>query len=316
MQVNMVALALWRNFVLGEGNIGITLFRNLIRKYYPLNDERIRRYENIQSIVRSMDVSDGKKIFYYPSILYYITNLSVYKRKGKSFDIGGWKFALSHPDYITNNSYVPNFGKGEIFSEIESLDIFSDYPLNIVCAKNVYIDFTDEKQIINSKELSCNRYTKWEWSLVQRLVAKEAIECIKELLQNDGFFAQMGINNIRETLNHLQEVVGTSFEITEEMKNEVIARLDRKGIALYSYLPMAKDFIFQHQNELDWKVIQKNPRIQWDWELINLYLRKVKETVSEDKINEYLYGSKAMYAAVGDYLNDEILSDIEKLYDI
>ena len=138
----------------------------------------------------------------------------------------------------------------------------------------------------------------------------------KELLQNDGFFAQMGINNISETLNHLQEIVGSSYEITEEMKNEVIARLEQKGIALYSYLPISKEFIFQHQNELDWKVMQKNPRIQWDWELINLYLRKVKETVSEDKWPQYLLGSKAMYEFVGNYLNDEILSDIEKLYNI
>ena len=139
---------------------------------------------------------------------------------------------------------------------------------------------------------------------------------VKDLLQNDGFFAQMGINNVRETLNHLQEIVGTSFEITEDMKNKVVARLEQKGIALYSYLPISKDFILQHQNELDWKVMQKNPRIQWDWELINLYLRKVKDTVSEDKWGGYLWGSKAMYAAVENYLNDDILSDIEKLYDI
>ena len=317
MQVNMAALALWRNFVLDEGTVGIILFHNLVRKYYPLSDERIRKYENIQSIVRQpMVMSDGKRTFCYSSLLYYITNLSVYKKKGKSFGMGGWKFALSHSDYITDHSFVSNFGKGEIFSEVESLAIFSDYPLDIVCAKNAYIDFTDEKQIISPKDLSRNCYTKWGWSLVQRLFGKESIVCIKELLQNDGFFAQMGINNIRETLNHLQEIVGASSEITEEMKNEVIARLEQKGIALYSYLPMTKDFIIQHQDELDWKVIQKNPRIQWDWELINLYLRKVKETVSEDKRNEYLLGSKAMYEAVEGYLNNEILSDIEKLYGI
>ena len=81
-------------------------------------------------------------------------------------------------------------------------------------------------------------------------------------------------------------------------------------------ITISKEFIFQHQNELDWKVIQKNPRIQWDWELINLYLRKVKETISEDKWPQCLLGSKAMYEFVGNYLNDEILSDIEKLYNI
>ena len=97
-------------------------------------------------------------------------------------------------------------------------------------------------------------------------------------------------------------------------KNEVATRLEQKGIALYSYLSISKEFILQHQNELDWKVMQKNPRIQWDWELINLYLRKVKDTVSEDKWREYLLGSKAMYTAVENYLNDDILTDIEKLY--
>lgn len=260
-------------------------------------------------------MSDGKRTFCKPPFLYYLTNMSVYKRKGKSFDIGGWKFALSHSNYITNSSFVPNWGKGEIFSEVESLAIFSDYPLNIVCAENAYIDFTDEKQIINSVDLSRNHYTKWGWNLIQKLFAKEPVgKYVKILLQNEGFFAQMGINNIRETLNHLQEIVGNSFEITEDMKNEVVARLEQKGIALYSYLPISKEFILQHQNELDWKVMQKNPRIQWDWELINLYLRKVKDTVSEDKWREYLLGSKAMYTAVENYLNDDILTDIEKLY--
>ena len=316
MQVNMAALALWRHLILDVDRVGITLFRNLIRKYYPLNDERIRRYENIRSIVsQPMIMPNGDRKFCKPPHLYYITNLSVYKRKGASFDIGGWKFALSHPDYISTISYSANFGKGEIFHEVESLDIFPNYPLNIVCAKNVYIDFADEKQMINSGNLSENYYTKWDWSLVQRLLTQDPY-IIKVLLQNDGFFAQMGINNIRETLNHLQEIVGNSFEITKDMKNEVVARLEQKGIALYSYLPISKEFILQHQNELDWKVMQKNPRIQWDWELINLYLRKVKDTVSEDKWREYLLGSKAMYTAVENYLNDDILTDIEKLYDI
>ena len=100
------------------------------------------------------------------------------------------------------------------------------------------------------------------------------------------------------------------------MRSDVVARLKQKGLALYSYLPINKDFILQNQNKLDWKILQKNPRIQWDWELLNLYLRKIKETVSEDKQAEYLLGSKAMYAAIENYLNDDILSDIEKLYNI
>ena len=45
MQVNMAALALWRNFILDEGNVGIILFRNLVRKYYSLSDDGIVKYE-------------------------------------------------------------------------------------------------------------------------------------------------------------------------------------------------------------------------------------------------------------------------------
>lgn len=244
-----------------------------------------------------------------------IPNLNVIKRKGECFSIEG----VSVPyciDYdsrrIRNVKDIPElkdvFYDAMAFNDISYFERCSAYVYQYSC----YIDFLKEADRPNFIYVVQNEFTTWSWNLVNLLNGRQ----INKLLQNDGFFAQMGINNIRETLNHLQEIVGTSFEITEEMRNEVITRLERKGISLYSYLPMTKDFIFQHQNELDWKVIQKNPRIQWDWELINLYLRKVKETVSEDRRNEYLLGSKAMYEAVEGYLNDEILSDIEKLYNI
>lgn len=303
MQVNMAALALWRNFVLGEGSIGITLFRNIVRKYYSLKDSDIIKYETFREWI------NNKKQWF------YITNLNVIKRKGECFSIEG----VSVPyciDYdsrrIRNVKDIPElkdvFYDAMAFNDISYFERCSAYVYQYSC----YIDFLKEADRPNFIYVVQNEFTTWSWNLVNLLNGRQ----INKLLQNDGFFAQMGINNIRETLNHLQEIVGTSFEITEEMKNEVIARLEQKGIALYSYLPMTKEFIFQHQDELDWKVIQKNPRIQWDWELINLYLRKVKETVSEDRRNEYLLGSKAMYEAVEGYLNDEILSDIEKLYDI
>ncbi len=316
MQVNMVALTLWRKFILEEGNDGIWLFRNLVRKYYPLNDDRILKYEICQSrVTQTLKTNDGKTSLYRPSHLRYITNWLLFKRKGEKFTLGGYKYSLFHLDY-SYGVYQWKWGDCEIFFEISDLNDFSVYPLDDICENNFYIDFARYGQKIDITSLVQNCLTKWSWELVCKIIDDCKSKDIELLLRNYGFFAQMGINNIRETLNHLQEIVGSSFEITEDMKNEVIARLEQKGIALYSYLPMTKDFIIQHQDELDWKVIQKNPRIQWDWELINLYLRKVKETVSEDKRNEYLLGSKAMYEAVEDYLNDEILSDIEKLYGI
>lgn len=299
MQVNMASLALWRNFVLDEGNVGIILFRNLVRKYYPLNDDGIVKYETFSGW------KNGYKWL-------YITNLNIIKQKGEYFSIEGAQYRVDYSSKRINTKDVLElwdfFYDATAFDEISYFETWS-YG---VCKYSCYIDFLNTSSNYGYEDLSLNKFTNWSWQLVQLLDGHQ----IKKLLQNDGFFAQMGINNFRETLNHLQEIVGSSFEITEDMKNEVVARLEQKGIALHSYLPMTKDFIIQHQDELDWKVIQKNPRIQWDWELINLYLRKVKETVSEDKRNEYLLGSKAMYEAVEGYLNDGILNDIEKLYGI
>lgn len=302
MQVNMAALALWRNFVLNEGDNGFWLFHNLIRKYYPLSDEQISKYEIYYAYT------------YYGKKYYAATNMQAIKRKGEKYSLNNEIYWIN-PDFLSNPNMQGNaYALRDLFYDAKSLkeiSFWEKWPFYVYqysCCVNFLLVPLDKY----GESLAQNEFVNWNRELVQRLTGYQ----INKLLQNDGFFAQMGIKNFRETLNHLQEVVGTSFEITEEMKNEVIARLEQKGIALYSYLPMTKEFIFQHQDELDWKVIQKNPRIQWDWELINLYLRKVKEAVSEDKRNEYLLGSKAMYTAVEDYLNDDILSDIEKLYGI
>lgn len=299
IQVNMAVLALWRNFVLDEGLVGARLLRNLVRNYYPLNDGEIVKYETFRG-------------WYYRDSWYYLTNLDVIKRKGVSFSIEDRRYQIDNNSKRINTRDVLElldfFYDATAFDEIP---YFRSWP-SVVYKYSCYIDFLHAPNYHSYQGLSLNKFTNWTWNLVKLIGGNQ----IKDLLQNDGFFAQMGINKIGETLNHLQELVGSSYEITEEMKNEVIARLERKGVALYSYLPISKEFIFQHQNELDWKVMQKNPRIQWDWELINLYLRKVKETVSEDKWPQYLLGSKAMYEFIGNYLNDEILNDIEKLYNI
>ncbi len=47
LQVNMACLALLRRYILDESGVGVILFRNLIRKYYPLSDEQILKYENV-----------------------------------------------------------------------------------------------------------------------------------------------------------------------------------------------------------------------------------------------------------------------------
>ena len=302
MQVNMAALALWRNFVLNEAPVGKMLFRN-----YDLSDEQIVKYENFLGEDRGLKWK-------------YLTNLQAIKRKGECFtmDRYGLYKIENYNERISLNSTKTidqHLALMDLFYDISSFEEISyakKWPFYIYQYSH-NLDVSNSRKYNYQNHLAKNVFIEWNDNLVKLLQGDNAI---KDLLQNDGFFAQMGINNIRETLTHLQDIVGSSYEITEEMKNEVIARIEQKGIALYSYLPISKEFIFQHQNELDWAVMQKNPRIQWDWELINLYLRKVKETISEDKWPQYLLGSKAMYEFVGNYLNDEILSDIEKLYNI
>lgn len=296
MQVNMAALALWRNYILDEGYAGVTLFRNMVRKYYPLSDKQIPKYETCYAYY-----NNGQAC-------YFSTNMQAIKRKGESFLIGDKRYDVN-PNFL-NNNLLDLFYDAIDFS---GNSYFTKYPFYIY-QYSCFIDFlTRFKSNKNGIEyVAQNEFTQWNWDLVRLLNGDQ----IKVLLKNDGFFAQMGINHVEDTLTRLQEIVDSFFEITEEMRNEVMNRIKQKGIALYSYLSISKDFILQHQNELDWKIMQKNPRIQWDWELINLYLRKVEETVSEDKRNGYLFGSKAMYEAVENYLNDEILSDIEKLYNI
>lgn len=85
---------------------------------------------------------------------------------------------------------------------------------------------------------------------------------------------------------------------------------------LYSYLSLSKEFIIQYQDDLNWTVLQRNPRIQWDLELVNMLLKKIKNTVCETEWYNALQGIHAIYVAIKELLNDELLSDIEKLYDI
>ena len=141
-------------------------------------------------------------------------------------------------------------------------------------------------------------------------------DIIKFLLNNPGFFAQMGVEDIDEILMKLQNIAGTRYMITEDIKRKTIEKYKAMGATLYSYLSLSKEFIIQHQDDLNWTVLQRNPRIQWDLELVNMLLKKIKNTVCETEWNNALQGTHAIYVAIKELLNDELLSDIEKLYDI
>ena len=79
LQVNMACLALLRRYILDESGVGVILFRNLIRKYYPLSDEQILKYENV--IYKGVHKTvDNGKFTVESREWYYITNYNVFKR--------------------------------------------------------------------------------------------------------------------------------------------------------------------------------------------------------------------------------------------
>ena len=77
LQVNMACLALLRRYILDESGVGVILFRNLIRKYYPLSDEQILKYENV--IYKGVHKTvDNGKFTVESREWYYITNYNVF----------------------------------------------------------------------------------------------------------------------------------------------------------------------------------------------------------------------------------------------
>lgn len=313
MQVNMASLAMLRNLVLDETGVGIMLFSNIIRKYYPLNDRQITVYENILGgCVNSYN-------------WYYITNLDVIKRKGSSFDIGKMSYSVDCNNKRINSKTPILF---ELFCDaasLEEIDYFKQWP-NYVAQYSFYIDFhqaPDNFLCGNSKYLAQNEFIIWDWEFVERIANLEDVrgndcccEVIKSLLNNTGFFAQMGVEKIDETLIKLQNIAGKRYMITEDIKRRIIERYKAMRTTLYSYLSLSKEFIIQYQDDLNWTVLQRNPRIQWDLELVNMLLKKIKNTVCETEWYNALQGTHAIYVAIKELLNDELLSDIEKLYDI
>jgi hypothetical protein len=300
LSVNMVSLTYLRKYILDETGVGPTLFRNLIRKYYHLNDNQIMFYEN-ENIT-----GDN----------YYLTNLNVIKRRGDQFILCD-KYSYNIHNYNANTFH------SDVLCELSSLN--RDYYISPrLYALNYRIDFHKDENILHSvtscahyrNQLMKNDFTIWDWELVHDIKSgntgyKDENGLIA-LLYNRGFIAQMGIDNVTGTLTKFKEIAGASQKKIDEAQKFY----EDKRYLLYSYLSITKDFILEHQDELDWTVLQRNPRISWDLELIKMLLQKIKSNVSESEWWNNLNGSYAMYSAIENYLNDDILSDIEKLYNL
>ena len=318
MQTNMASLALLRSYIMDEGCVGITLFRNLIRRFYPLNDNQILFYEN-DSVEKSK---------------FRITNPNVLKRKGGVFSLNdNCYFVLPQTRY--RQTYKPS---KDLMSEITINEfrefIQQDVSLyrsvrNLVYSTNwcFYkvnhnINYLEKEEpsfdfAITENELQNNIFMKWDWDIVEYIASKKG-SC-DVLLNNPGFMAQMGIGDYEETIRSLQKIIKKYGleEISQDVINYYIKMYQDMGIKLSSYLSIDKVFITMHQDELDWKVILQNPRIQWDWDLINLFLVKYKMMIPQIEWEETLkHPSYAMYMFLEQYLNDDLLQDIEKLYDI
>lgn len=86
---NGIALTILRKYVMREKS-GKLLMRNLIRQYYDLNDEQIKRYEKYTR----------------PSGGYYVTNAMVLYRKGSNFVNLGSRYCASNLKSPSGESFV------------------------------------------------------------------------------------------------------------------------------------------------------------------------------------------------------------------
>lgn len=319
MQLNMAALALIRSNILDFSIVGPILFRNLIRRFYPLNDNQILKYENDK-------VEEGK---------YRITNAKVLARKGGVFSICDNDYYIL-PQNRYRAIYEPSI---DLISEITINDfrgyIQQDTSLYNSVRNKIYspkwnfykrhynIDPLKHEDLsiesgIHWSELQANVYMQWNWNIVEYIASQKGSCSV--LLNNPGFMAQMGIGQYEETIRRIQLIIkkyGLNEDISEESVNSYVKMYNDMGVKLSSYLSIDKVFIILHQNELDWRIILQNPRIIWDWELINLFLEKYSETISEFDWEKYLkHPSRAIYSLIEPLLNDSIINDIEKLYDL
>ncbi len=86
---NGIALTILRKYVMRE-KFGKLLMRNLIRQYYDLDDEQIKRYEKCAR----------------PSGGYYVTNAMVLYRKGSNFVNLGSRYCACNLKSPSGESFV------------------------------------------------------------------------------------------------------------------------------------------------------------------------------------------------------------------
>ena len=149
LQVNMACLALLRRYILDESGVGVILFRNLIRKYYPLSDEQILKYENV--IYKGVHKTvDNGKFTVESREWYYITNYNVFKRKGKEFSVENKLYKVRYECFGTTVSTYQSC-YSHLVSEMLHLNELRSVLKTMECYSgagrfftlNYYVDFHD-----------------------------------------------------------------------------------------------------------------------------------------------------------------------------
>ena len=185
LEYNGLALILLRKYVMGE-KFGKQLMRNLIRQYYDLNDEQIPKYEKCSIRVEG-------------TIKYYITNPLVCKRKGKTFKAGKW-----------NDHYNVEYSNGEKLSYVHedmfrnSLEFFRSLkynPNSVGC----YLSFSMDEKKAYMPFLLRNLYADWSNAEIKREIETTSASLFP-LLNNWGYIAWQGIDNIKQTVLHIQQL--------------------------------------------------------------------------------------------------------------
>ena len=298
LEYNGLALILLRKYVMEE-KFGKQLMRNLIRQYYDLNDEQIPKYETCSIRI------EGK-------IKYYITNPLVYKRKGKTFNAGRWN------DYY--NVEYSNGEKSYVHEDMfrNSLEFFRSLkynPNSVGCYLSLSID---EKKAYMPFLLK-NLYVDWSNAEIRHEIEITSVN-LSLLLNNWGYIAWQGIDNIKQTILHIQQLNNKNCAkedkgyITDENVQTCVEYCMHNIYGLYSYLPLQKSFVIEHQDKLDWQAMELNPRIEWTLPLVQLLLKKHAQ-LPEPEQSKGLKGNQNMFDKLfKSILNDDIIRDLEKLY--
>lgn len=189
LEYNGLALILLRKYVMEE-KFGKQLMRNLIRQYYDLNDEQIVKYENCRV---------PKTDSYHK---YYITNPLVRERKGDSFWAKGNDYYVKFKYRQGQQPYAYEDVHEDMYRN--SLTFFWSVEYN-PSANDLFFILSIDKKAIWMPYLLKNKYADWSNTEIKHEIETIQVD-LSPLLNNWGYIAWQGIDNIKQTVLHIQQL--------------------------------------------------------------------------------------------------------------